>query len=224
MWSFVRIPLITVAFVLSGVTMAAAQESPAGGSRVPGGENLLDWLGLEQGDTLAFVDVRGETVCAWVGEKRRLDGSLWAPLQGLPWPGLATDSQILLPLDGSLGVGVIRTPGPRPRVDDLLEAADSVRFLPNLTPRQSLARPLEDGWYAFGGSPGDPAALLYVWCALCMDAKTTVWLEKGRGIVEIESMTIAGGERLTRISETESCRTPDAEFQIYVAPAGPRDP
>jgi hypothetical protein len=220
----VCIVLLAVASSSFAVARAGAQEPGAGQPRVPGGGNLLAWLGLEPGDPLAFVDGRGEKVCAWVGEERRLNGRRWAPLKGLPWPGLATDSQILLPLDGSLGVGVIRTPGPRPRVDNLLEAPDSVHFSPDLTPNQLLTRPLADGWYAHGGSPKDPAALLYVWCALCMDAKTTVWLERGRGIIQVESMTIAGGERLTQISETESCRTPNAEFQIYVEPASPRDP
>ena len=201
-------------------------ETAAGQEGVPGEGTLLEWLGLESGQSLSFVDGHGEPVCVRVGEAIRIGDRSWAPLQGLPWPGLPTDSQVLLPLDGSLFVGVIRTPGPRPLVEPLIAGpdslADSLPFLADGAPVWIGEVHLDDGWYAIGGSPGEPEALLYVWCARCMDAGTKVLFERGRGIAFVESMTIAGSEVLMRGEEV--CAAPEVELQLYVDPAPARDP
>src|SRR5687767_1364332 len=77
---------------------------------IPGGASLLEWLGLEQGEHLTYIGDSGEPVCVEVGGPITLGGRRYAPLMHMPWPGLASDSQVFLPLDSTLGVGVIRGP------------------------------------------------------------------------------------------------------------------
>ncbi|HUP00946.1 MAG TPA: hypothetical protein VM737_05425 [Gemmatimonadota bacterium] len=201
-----------------GVGSAAGQKVPPGTARAPelfGDETLLEWLGLVPGEMLAFIDGRGERVCVRVGEPVRLGGRAWVPLQALPWPGLPTDSQVLLPLDGSLMLGVIRTPGPRPHVEPLIPGPlagpdagpDSLPFLADAGPVWTGRVHLSDGWHAIGGSPESPEALLYTWCSHCMDARTKVLFERGRGIAFVESLTIAGSEVLMRGDGT--CAAPE---------------
>ena len=60
------------------------------------GPDLLSWMGLETGDTMAFETQDGARMCVTVGAPRRMGGRAFAPLDGLAWPGLASDSKILL--------------------------------------------------------------------------------------------------------------------------------
>lgn len=188
----IRLLLTGLALLVSAASLRGQTVAP-----VPGGGDLLDWLGLAPGDSLLYQRESGERFCVEVGPGRALGGRRWATLRGLPWPGLASDSQILVPLDGALDLGVIRTPGPRPRADALLEAGTPIRPY-DIPAGADPLRSLSDGWYAFG-DPADPDALLYVWCAACMDAGVRIRLEKGRGIVSVQTVTIAGAESLTLI-------------------------
>ena len=81
---------------------------------------MLAWMGLEARDTMVFETADGGRMCVTVGSPRRIGGRAVAPLEGLAWPGLASDSRIFVPLDGALEFLVDRTPGPRPTVDALL--------------------------------------------------------------------------------------------------------
>lgn len=199
-----------------------ASQEPGPGAIVPADEHLLTWLGLETGDTLLYERESGERFCVEVGRPRDLNGRSWAALRGLPWPGLASDSQILLPLDGTLDLGVIRTPGPRPRASQLLELS-GVPLLPyDVPPHVDPFRGLPDGWHAIG-DPADPHALLYTWCGACMDAGTRIRLEKGRGITRVDTITIAGAERLTLV-EGGCSPSGGVQFQVEIEPAQPRTP
>lgn len=204
-----------------GAAPAMAQK-PEPGAVVPVGEHLLAWLGLETGDTLLYEREGGERFCVEVGRPRELGGRPWAALRGLPWPGLASDSQVLLPLDGTLDLGVIRTPGPRPRASELLELPGAELLPYDIPPHVDPLRGLPDGWHAIG-DPADPRALLYTWCGACMDAGTRIRLEKGRGITRVDTITIAGAERLTLV---EGACSPSAgvQFQVGIEPAPPRTP
>ena len=215
----VRLTLVVAAlFVLPA-------RSLTGQDRVLDDATLLEWLGLEQGEHLTYVGDSGEQVCVEVGGPITLGGRRYAPLMHMPWPGLASDSQVFLPLDGTLGVGVIRGP-----VLDPDEGFDWL--LPPLAPRflerVELAHPGAvpgDGWYAIGETPSDPFALLYVWCNACSDAGTYVWMEKGRGITRIEEITFAGRRRLELVGEgCPADAGADLEVEVYVAPPPERRP
>ncbi|MGH7556847.1 MAG: hypothetical protein ACREMD_03550 [Gemmatimonadota bacterium] len=197
--------------------------SPATGPSVPGGEALLEWMGWESGQTVTFQDPRGERYCVRVGPRRDLRGRTWITLQGLPWPSLASDSQILLPHDGTLGLAVIRTPGPRPFVEPLHHPEPGpLRFMEGMTPDQARALELEDGWYAFGNSAGAPTTLVYVWCDLCADARAIVRFDRGRGLTGIKETTIQGTEKLFLVDD--ACDLPEVEFELYVEPGPGREP
>jgi hypothetical protein len=208
-------------FLLIVLTVSLPQPALAQG-RVPGGTTLLDWLGLEPGEHLTYMGDSSEPMCVEVGGPITLDGRRYAPLMGISWPGLASDGQVFLPLDGTLGIGVIRGP--------VLDPAEGFDWLlPPLTTRfvqrSQLAHPGAlpgDGWYAIGEEPSDPFALLYVWCQTCSDAGTYVWMEKGRGITRIEERTIAGPQRLELVAE--GCESDDLEVEVYVAPPPERRP
>ena len=164
--------------------------------------DLLAWMGLETGSAMAFASSDGGRVCVTVGAPRRIEGREFAPLNGLAWPGFATDSRILVPLDGSLGFVVDRTPGPRPTAEAFLVPA---------------------GWTRTGSDWSAADVLVYRWCEACMDAGTTIVLERGSGIRSISNQTIAGTTTLTRLAggcaEREGVR-----LEIYVEPAPARDP
>lgn len=199
------------------------ERAPGPGPAVPGGETLLGWMGWETGQTLTFQDERGRRYCVRVGRPRELRGQTWIPLEGLPWPTLASDSQILLPHDGTLAIAVIRTPGPRPFVEPLHGGvAGELRFLEGVTPEQVRALELDDGWYAFGNSAGAPTTLVYVWCDRCADAAAIVRFDRGRGLVGIKEITIRGAERLSLVHD--ACELPEVEFEVYVEPAPPSNP
>ena len=217
-------PTLVLAALLVSLTPARAQESEyTGGPFVPGGETLLEWMGWEIGQTVTFQDARGQRYCVRLGRPRTLQGRTWVPLEGLPWPSLATDSQILLPHDGTLALGVIRTPGPRPFVEPLHDPAPSrIRFLEGTAPDQARARELEDGWYSFGNSAGAPTTLVFVWCDRCADAGAVVRFDRGRGLVAIKETTVQGTEKLYLVDD--ACELPEVDFEVYVEPAPGRNP
>ena len=164
--------------------------------------SLLSWMGLETGDTMAFETSDGARLCVTVGPPRRIGGRAFSPLDGLAWPGLASDSKILVPLDGALDFFVDRTPGPRPVADPLLPAG---------------------GWSRSGADWSAAETLVYRWCETCMDAGTTIVLEKGGGIRSITEQSIAGPRSLTRLDDGCADRE-KLEFELYVEPAPARDP
>lgn len=213
-----------LAALLALASPAAGQVS--GGSRgpaVPNGATLLEWSGWEIGQTVTFQDMRGERYCVRVGSPRDLQDRTWVPLQGLPWPTLASDSQVLLAHDGTLDLAVIRTPGPRPFAEPLHEPEPpNLRFLEGVTPDQARTMDLEDGWYAFGNSAGAPTTLVYLWCAHCADAGAVVRFERGHGLVVIKETTIQGTEKLLLVDD--ACDLPEVEFELYVEPAPGRMP
>lgn len=217
------IPALALAAVLAFPTAASAQT-------LLEGRDFLDWMGLDPGDTLVFQDGDAQR-CVTVREPRTIRGRRYAEMRGLMWPGLASDSRILVPLDGSVGFSVIATPGPRPNPVPLIETATS--FISGAPPSGELDGPrlpapkepvtkrlAADGWYAVGGLPGDPARLVYVRCSWCMDAGTRVVLDRGRGIRSITTTTIVGTSMLTRV-EGASCAErsgKDVELEVYVLP------
>jgi hypothetical protein len=215
------------AALLALLTLAtpAAGQAPVGsaGPAVPNGATLLEWSGWEVGQTVTFQDMRGERYCVRVGNPQGLQDRTWVPLQGLPWPTFASDSQILLAHDGTLGLAVVRTPGPRPFVEPLHqpEPAD-FRFLEGVTPDQARTMDLGDGWYAFGNSAGAPTTLVYLWCARCADAGAVVRFERGHGLVVIKETTIQGTQKLHLVDD--ACDLPEVEFELYVEPAPGRMP
>jgi hypothetical protein len=158
-------------------------------------------MGLEQGDAMAFESSEGARICVTVGPPRRIGDREFAPLFGLTWPGFASDSRILVPLDGTLGFSVDRTPGPRPSAEPFLEPG---------------------GWRT-GVDWREAETLVYSSCPLCVDAGTTVVLEKGNGIVSISRQTIVGPTSLTRV-EGGCAEREEVEFEVYVEPAPAREP
>lgn len=195
------------------------------------GRSLLEWMGLEPGETQVFRS-DGERLCVTVEAPLSVDGRAYAELRGLRWPGLASDSRVLIPLDGTIGLSMIATPGPRPRPRPLLASADTLRWgvPPGTTPGPltdpSLPIPrVEDGWYVLGPRD-DPRTLVHVWCAVCSDAGTRVVLEKGRGIRSVTTTTIAGTETLRRDDDSMCAERPESgvELQIYVLPDGEARP
>lgn len=197
--------------------------APETGPPVPAGQSLVEWVGWESGQTVSFQDSRGERYCVRVGRPRQLQGRTWIPLQGLPWPTLASDSQILLPDDGTLGIAVIRTPGPRPFVEPLHDSLPrTLRFMEGTTPDQARALELEDGWYSFGNSAGAPTTLVYVWCDLCEDEGTIVRFDRGRGLIGIKETTGPGTEKLFLVDD--ACDLPEVEFEFHVEPGPGRAP
>jgi hypothetical protein len=166
--------------------------------------DLLAWMGLETGDTMAFRAADGGQMCVTVGEPRRIGGRAVVFLEGLVWPGHASDSRIFVPLDGALDFLVDRTPGPRPSVETLL--------------------PADGGWSVDGLDDWRKAeTLVYRWCEMCMDAGLEVVLDRGSGIRSIWSQSIAGPTTLTRIAGGCAERE-GTEFEIYVEPAPEREP
>ena len=164
--------------------------------------DMLAWMGLETGSAMAFESSEGERVCVTVGAPRRIEGQAYAPLNGLAWPGFASDSRILVPLDGSLGLVVDRTPGPRPTAERFLDPA---------------------GWSRIGPDWSVADVLVYRWCEACMDAGTTIVLEKGAGIRSISKRTIAGTTTLTRL-EGGCAEREGVKLEVYVEPAPAREP
>ncbi len=171
------------------------------GAQTPlGSRDLAAWMGLEVGDELTYETSEGDTLRVRVGPTRTIHDRSYATLQGLSWPGLASDSQILIPLDGAIEIDVIRTPGPRPNVVPLYGAGENgFDFLVDTTPEAMLGAPIGDGWYAFGDSADDPDTILHVWCSACFDAGTVVRFERGRGIVRVDNITIAGPQWIRRL-------------------------
>ena len=204
------------------LALAAVPVSGRAQGTVPGGVTLLEWLGLEDGDRLTYVGPDGERACVRVGGPLNLGGRRYATLVGIPWPGLATDGQVFLPLDRTLGVAVIRTPSLRPAdaIHWLLEPA-APRFLASVGLAHPGAVP-GDGWYAIGEQGKPPSALLHVWCHACSDVGSYVWMERGRGITRIEERTLAGPRRTTLIGE--GCDAETTERELYVEPAPQRRP
>lgn len=199
--SRIALPPLLGACVLALLALGAAPA--AGQDSLP--RSLLAWMGLEEGDTMAFEASDGGRICVTVGAPRRIGDREFSPLFGLTWPGLASDSRILVPLDGTLGFAVDRTPGPRPSAESFLEP---------------------DGWRT-GADWRAAETLVYSSCPLCVDAGTTVVLEKGHGIVSISRQSIVGPTSLTRVeggcAEREEVEA-EVEFEVYVEPAPARDP
>ena len=164
--------------------------------------DLLAWMGLVARDTMVFETADGGRMCVTVGASRRIGGRAVAPLEGLAWPGLASDSRIFIPLDGALEFLVDRTPGPRPTLDALLP---------------------EDGGWSVGGSWHEAETIVYRWCEACMDAGLRIVLERGRGIRSIWNQSIAGPTTLTRL-EGGCAEREGTEFEVYVEPAPEREP
>lgn len=181
---------------------AIAFLSPANALGQSPRSDLLAWMGLETGDAMAFVSSDGGQVCVTVGAPRRIAGRAYAPLNGLAWPGFASDSRILVPLDGSLGFVVDRTPGPRPTAEAFLD-------------------PASWSWTGVDWSAAD--VLVYRWCEACMDAGTTIVIEKDGGIRSISNQTIAGTTTLTRLQGGCADRE-GVTLELYVEPAPARVP
>jgi hypothetical protein len=222
-----QIPHVAEAALTAVLTLASpvAGQAPPGAPvpAVPNGVSLLEWSGWEVGQTVTFQDTRGERYCVQVGNPRQLQDRTWVPLQGLPWPTFASDSQVLLAHDGTLGLAVVRTPGPRPFAEPLHEPEPAdYRFLEGVTPDQARTMELADGWYAFGNSAGAPTTLVYLWCATCADAGTVVRFERGHGLVAIKETTIQGTEKLLLVDD--ACDLLEVEFELYVEPAPGRVP
>lgn len=220
-----RFPILAALLLMMPIPTGAQQPS------FPTGGGFLEWMGLEPGDT-QVVELGGEQLCVTVEEPRTIRGRTWAELRGLRWPGLASDSRVLVPLDGSIGLSVIATPGPRPNPRDLVSPLDTLRGafpgstdLDRLTGSRSPIEILADGWHAVG--PGeDPSALVYTWCSTCSDAGTRVVFEKGRGIRSVTRTTIVGTETLRRVDGSMCAERPEAgvEFEVYVLPEDERRP
>lgn len=178
---------------------------PAGSALAQGalsGPSLLAWMGLETGDTMAFASSEGDRICVTVGAPRRIEGRSFAPLDGLAWPGFASDSRILVPLDGALDFFVDWTPGPRPTADAFLDP---------------------EGWSRSGTDWNAAETLVYRWCDACMDAGTTIVLEKGGGIRSIVRQSIVGPTSLTRLQGGCADRE-GVKLELYVEPAPAREP
>ena len=186
------------------LTLAAlAALSPAPATAQAEASDLLAWMGLESGDTMVFETEDGGRMCVSVGERGRIGGRAVASLEGLVWPGLASDSRIFVPLDGTLEFLVDRTPGPRPTVEALL--------------------PRDGGWSATGPEWSAAETLVYRWCEACMDAGVRIVLERGGGIRSIWSQSIAGPTTLMRV-EGGCAEREKTEFEVYVEPAPERAP
>jgi hypothetical protein len=187
-----------VLFPAAAVLVLAA--TPAAGQETS--PSLLAWMGLETGSAMAFETSGAERVCVRVGAPRRIEGRPFATLDGLAWPGFASDSRILVPLDGSLGLFVDRTPGPRPTAEPFLDPS---------------------GWSRAGTDWSAADVLVYRWCEACMDAGTTIVLERGGGIRSISNQTIAGTTTLTRL-EGGCAEREGVKLEVYVEPAPARQP
>jgi hypothetical protein len=206
------------------VALAPADEARAQQSE-PRPQSFLAWMGLASGDRVAYATVPdGERVCVEVGSPVTIGGARYAELRFLPWPGLATDSAVYVPLDGRYGLATIRTPTLRPA-----QALDWL--LPPITPGLVDAREEDgaagEGWRVVAGDPDRPAELVYVWCALCSDAGTTVRIVRGRGITSVTQRTFTGIQRIARVDDGCEPRPSEperAELEVYVAPAPERDP
>ncbi len=184
---------LRVLSLLALISVPARAQAPA--------RNLLAWMGLEAGDTMVFETSEGGRICVTVGPPRRIGDREFAPLFGLTWPGLASDSRILVPLDGALGFAVDRTPGPRPTAEPFLARG---------------------GWRT-GADWREAERLVYSSCPLCVDAGTTVVLERGKGIVSIARQSLVGPSSLIRV-EGGCAEREEVEFEVYVEPASARDP
>ena len=180
--------------------LALVGVAPVGAQTPLGSQDLAAWMGLEVDDELAYETSEGDTLRVRVGPTLNIHDRSYATLQGLSWPGLASDSQILIPLDGAIEIDVIRTPGPRPNVVPLYDAGENgFDFLADTTPEAMLGGAIRDGWYAFGDSADDPDTILHVWCSVCFDAGTVVRFERGCGIVRVDNITIAGPQWIRRL-------------------------
>ncbi|HEY7816817.1 MAG TPA: hypothetical protein VIG29_01260 [Vicinamibacteria bacterium] len=182
--------------VLTLATLAALSPAPATAQKEA--IDLLAWMGLQTGDTMVFETEDGGRMCVTVGSPRRIGGRAVAPLEGLAWPGLASDSRILVPLDGTLEFLVDRTPGPRPTMEALL--------------------PADGGWSVDRSDWNAAETLVYRWCEACMDAGLRIVLERGGGIRSIWNQSIAGPTTLTRL-EGGCAEREETEFEICVEPA-----
>jgi hypothetical protein len=191
-WSSAFLTLATIA-ALSPAPATAQEEAL----------DLLAWMGLQTGDTMVFETEDGGRMCVTVGSPRRIGGRAVAPLEGLAWPGLASDSRIFVPLDGKLEFLVDRTPGPRPTMEALL--------------------PADGGWSVDRIDWSAAETLVYRWCEACMDAGLRIVLERGGGIRSIWSQSIAGPTTLTRL-DGGCAEREGTEFEVYVEPAPEREP
>ena len=194
------VPGIRAAF--TAAILLAFPAIPAWGQETSS-PSLLAWMGLEIGETMVFETADGGRMCVTVGAPRRIGGRPVAPLEGLAWPGFASDSRIFVPLDGTLDFLVDRTPGPRPSVETLL--------------------PGDGEWSAVGLDWRAAETLAYRWCEACIDAGLRVVLERGGGIHSIWSQSIAGPTILTRL-EGGCAEREGTEFEVYVEPAPEREP
>lgn len=186
-----------------GTLVALATLFPACATAQVEPSDLLGWMGLVARDTMVFETADGGRMCVTVGSPRRIGGRTVAPLEGLAWPGLATDSRIFIPLDGALEFLVDRTPGPRPTMEALL--------------------PADGGWSVGASEWREADTIVYRWCEACMDAGLRIVLERGGGIRSIWSQSIAGPTTLTRL-EGGCAEREGTEFEVYVEPAPEREP
>jgi hypothetical protein len=196
-------PLRAPLLAASLMSAALATMVPASGIAQDQVPDLLAWMGLETGDRMVFETAEGGRMCVMVGSPRRIGGRAVAPLEGLVWPTLASDSRVFIPLDGALDFLVDRTPGPRPMVETLL--------------------PADGGWLVDGLDWRKAETLVYRWCEVCMDAGLRIVLDRGGGIRSIWSQSIAGPTTITRI-EGGCAEREGTEFEVYVEPAPERDP
>lgn len=190
------LPAIRVAF--AAAMLLACSAAPAAAQETTPPPSLLAWMGLETGETMVFETADAGRTCVTVGSPRQIGGRAVVPLEGLAWPGLASDSRVFIPLDGALEFLVDRTPGPRPTLDALL--------------------PEDGGWSVRGSDWREAETIVYRWCAACMDAGLRIVLDRGGGISSIWSQSIAGPTTLTRLEGGCAVRE-GTEYEVYVEPA-----
>ncbi|MDX1623220.1 MAG: hypothetical protein R3199_04480 [Gemmatimonadota bacterium] len=213
-----RLPAAFLFLILAAAPASA--QTPG----VPEGGSLLAWMGLEPGESLVY-EIDGRRICVTVDEPLEIRGRRYAPLRGLEWPGMASDSRILVPLDGALELSTIATPGFRPHPRPLLSRPDSA--LAWAVDLESLQPAVESRWTAVGGERDDPRFLVHTWCAACMDAGTRVVLERGGGIRTVSRTTITGTTTLRRVDDVMCADKPEDEtvdVEVYVLPEKGREP
>lgn len=217
-------PRVLALALATALTGCAAERPPPETETSPAEfRGLFAWTGLVPGDGLLYRTGGGVEHCARIDRPRRIGDREWVALQGLPWPGLASDSVVLLSTEGPPELGVIRTPGPRPTVEPLYpDEPHPLRWIPADPDAEAVPVALVDGWTAIGGTRDDPVVLVRLWCAGCADARSVVRLRKGEGIVGVEAMTIRGEERIALAED--GCDPPGVEVEFRVEPTPPRDP
>lgn len=189
--------------IILGLPLCLAVPAHGQAPQLPGeeGTNLLEWMGHEPGDVLAY-DMGGIFSCPRVGDPITIDGRRYAPIEEFEWQG---PLRVLIPLDGSVSLA----PPPAETAEFVF---DSLFFSTSLKLSHSLDFALNaftdrDGWVAVVEQPDSPPRyLLYRWCTECDDAGTTVLLERGKGILWMTWDSYMGRGRIIGTDESACSR------------------